>query len=323
MSCCNKCNTNPCCCSTTVLRYNGPDIPELGIKTGDLIEVAIQQITDFITTGGSGAVSELTNNGDGTYTHSDGEVGGVSTTFITGNHSTGPTPHASPQYGDTWYDTTTDLLKFFTNDGSIDVWLVTTPSALPRFKEETIHHTAGTTLAIDPDIHNKRELHFESTGDISLDGNDHLGIDDSTYLIVNTTAVDRSVTFSNVDTAHIRDGGTITDLSGTGFTIPPNSSMLITVSDDGGLIKVDGHFYALEISGDTLYTFEDTFSLIGFTPQVSNISGMDKTYSIEVFDDSGVVITSSLDISVSGEDVTILSNVSLFGTTTLRVIYTI
>lgn len=306
---CSKCKQNTCCCSSTILRYSGPDIPELGISTGDLIEVVIQNITTFITDGV--AISTLINNGDGTYTHTPGDGSGTSTTFVTGQHTTGATPHASPKYGDTWYDTTTGQLKWYTNNGSIDLWETATASSLPRFKEETIHHNATGVLTINPSIHSKREIHIENTGDLTLNGNDHLALDDYTYLIVNTTAVDRVITFSNVAAAWIRDGGAITDLSGTGFTIPSNTSMLLTVTNSGGNVYVNGHFYALEIGGSPTNVSSNVISLVASTPYILNIPTMANLESILVLDSTGLVITDAISISVVEPDITLESNVDL------------
>lgn len=316
---CPKCKKKKCCCSSTqILRYNGPDIPELGISTGDLIEVVIQNITNYITEGV--ATSTLVYNGDGTYTHTPGDGSATSTTFVTGQHTTGATPHSDPKYGDTWYDTNTGQLRWYTNNGVSDVWETATASSLPRFKEETIHHNSASNLALDPNIHSKREIHFEDTGDIDLDGNDHLALDDYTYLFVNTTAATRSINFSNVTGAWLRDGGPIIDLSGSSFDLPPNTSMLVTVTESGGSVYVNGHFYALEITGDPTNIFSDVVSLTALAPLVVNVSGMSTMESILVLDDTGLVITDAISIQVSGEDITLEANVDL-ADIEVRVIY--
>lgn len=292
-----------------ILRYTGPDIPELGISTGDLVEVVIQNITNYITEGV--ATSTLTNNGDGTFTHTPGDESGTSTTFVTGQHTTGATPHANPKYGDTWYDTTTNQLRWYTNNGTIDIWATVTASTLPRFKEETIHHNSASNLAIDPSIHSKREIHFENTGDADLDGNDHLALDDYTYLFVNTTAAARTIDFANVTGAWIRDGGVITDLSGSGFTLPPNTSMLVTVTNSGGSVYVNGHFYALSISGDVLNTFSTTVNLPPATQVVVNVPTMVELESILLLSSTGEDITGGIHKTVSGANITLTSNVDL------------
>ena len=318
---CNKCKQTQCCCSSSAIaRYTGPDIPELGIKTGDLIEVVIQNITNYITEGL--AASTLVNNADGTYTHTPGDGTATSTTFVTGQHTTGLVPHTSPKYGDTWYDTTTGQLRWYTNNGTSDVWEVATAAVPARFKEETIHHSAGTTLTIDPSIHSKREIHFEALGDLLLDGNDHLALDDYTYLVVNTTAVDRVVTFANVTGAWLRDGGAITNLSGVGFTIPPNTSLLITVTNSGGNVYVNGHFYTLALAGDAINLFTTTVNLPPLTPVVVNVPTMANMESILILSDIGEDITDGVLVTVAGSNITITSNVDLEDVQ-IRVIYSV
>jgi len=316
---CPKCNQSACCCSTTVARYTGPDIPELGITTGDLIEVVIQNITNYIIEGV--ATSTLVNNADGTYTHAPGDESGTSTTFVTGQHTTGVAAHTSPKYGDTWYDTNTSQLKWYTNNGTIDLWESTVlATSLPRFKEETIHHSVISTLTLDPNTHSKREVHLENTGDLLIDGNDHLVSDDYLYLVVNTTAVARAITFSNTTGAWIRDGGAIVELSATGFPIPANSTMLVTVTQSGGSVYVNGHFYALQVAGDTLNTFSSTETLVALTPLVVNVATMVGMESILVLDSTGENITDGILISVSGDNITLTSNVGLVDIE-VRVIY--
>lgn len=316
---CPKCNKNSCCCSASAItRYTGPDIPELGINTGDLIEVVVQNITNYIIEGV--ATSTLTYNGDGTYTHTPGDESGTSTTFVTGQHTTGLTPHSDPKYGDTWYDTTTGQLRWYTNNGTSDVWEVATAATSARFKEETIHHNGAGTLTIDPSIHSKREIHLESTGDAEIDGNDHLALDDYTYLFVNTTAVNRTVTFSNTTGAWVRDGGPITEVSGAGFTIPANASMLTTVTNSGGNIYVNGHPFALEEAGDPINLFTDTVNLVGLTPLVVNVPTMSSLESILILDSAGVDITDGITKSVLVDDITLTSNVDI-ANVEVRVIY--
>lgn len=307
---CPKCKKNTCCCSaSTVIRYNGPNIPELGISTGDLIEVVVQNITNYIIEGV--ATSTLTYNGDGTYTHTPGDESGTSTTFVTGQHTTGLTPHSNPKYGDTWYDTTTGQLRWYTNNGTSDVWETATAATPVRFKEETIHHNGAGSLSIDPAIHSKREIHFESTGDADIDGNDHLALDDYTYLFVNTTAVNRTITFANVTGAWVRDGGPITEVSGTGFVVPANASMLVTVTNSGGTIYVNGHPFALEVSGDPTNVSSSIISLVALTPYVLNVPTMANLESILVLDNTGRDITNAIYISVAEPNITLESNVAL------------
>ena len=318
---CPICNETTCCCSnSTVSRYSGPDIPELGISTGDLIEVVIQNISQYITEGV--AISTLTDNNDGTYTHTPGDGSGASTTFTTGKHTTGASPHSSPKYGDTWYDTGSGQLKWFTNNGSVDIWATATASSLPRFKESTIHHNASTVLALDPALHSKREIHFEGTGDISLGGNDYLSSDDYTFLLVNTTASDRLITFSNVSGAWIRDGGAILDKSGTGFTVPSNTTLMLTVSSDGTNVYVNGHFYALEVAGDPTNVSSSTISLVALTPYTLNIATMARLESLIAMDSSGVNITNAISVTVSEPNVTFESNVSI-SNIEVRIIYSV
>lgn len=318
---CNKCKKTTCCCSSSaILRYTGPDIEELGISTGDLIEVVIQNITQYITEGM--AISTFTDNGDGTYTHTPGDGSGTTTTIIVGKHTTGAAAHADPNYGDTWYDTVTGQLRWFTNNGTIDVWYTIPTPTIPSLKAETLHHNVGTDLTLDPAIHSKRQIDFESTGNIIIDGNDHLVSDDYTYLIVNATAVARDITFLNVAAAWIRDGGAIVDLSGTGFPIPPNTSILVTVTNDSGTIYVTGQFFAIEEAGDPINLFNDTVSLVALTPLVVNVPTMVNLESILIFDSTGVDITSGISKSVSGDNITLESNVSI-ANIVVRVIFSI
>lgn len=321
MSCCNKCKKTTCCCGTSaILRYTGPDIPELGISTNDLIEVVIQNITQYILDGTNTSV--LTDNGDGTYSHDPGDGTGTIVTFIVGKHTTGLIAHVNPHYGDTWYDTVTGQLKWFTNNGTIDVWYTIPIPTIPSLKAETIHHNVVTLLTIDPTIHSKRELHFESTGNMTLNGNDHLVSDDYTYLIVNTTAVDRFVTFSNIAAAYIRDGGAIMDLSGAGFTIPSNTTMLMTVTNVSGTIYVNGQFFAIEEAGDPINLFNTTVNLVGLTPLVVNVPTMVNLESILLLDSLGVDITSGVAKSVAGDNITLTSNVGILNVQ-VRVIFSI
>lgn len=319
---CNTCNTNSCSCGTTSLRYGGPDIDSIGISNGELLEVTIQKLAEFMAMGGTGAVSTLTNNGGGDYTHTPGDTSGTSTTFSTGIHTTSATAPTSPTYGDTWYDTTTGKLRWYSNNGVIDVWYTASALGEFRFKEETIHHNAVGDLAIMPLLHNKKEIHFESTGDLTIDGDDHTAQDDYTYLIVNTTAVDRLISFTNVTEAHVRNGGTIANLSGTGFTIPTNTSMLLTVTNTGTDRYVNGGFYSTASATSVFLSFGTIISLVALTPLPVVIPGLVEAESIEIYTSTGEKITSSLDVTLSGDTFTIESNVSLTNIK-IRIIYSI
>ena len=308
---CNICSCNPCCCSTTNLaRYSGPDINDLGIRTGDLLEVVIQNITTYITNGGSGAVSSLVDNGNGTYTHDDGETPGTAVTFTTGTHTSSLIAPLSPNYGDTWYDITSGKLKWFTNNGTIDIW-ASINAGQERFKEETVHHNVATLLSVDPSIHNKRELHFESTGDMTLDGNLHLLADDFTYLLVNTTAVDRLLAFTNIAQVDLRDGGALTNLALSGITIKSNTSLLVTVTNTVGTVSVNGHFPITSASGDASYLRDYIFSIVAGVPYVLNVPSMTELESLKINTSSKEDITDGIKYTVVGANITFESNVSL------------
>jgi len=316
---CDKC-TSGCssCLSSCPSRYTGPDIPELGITSGQDLDTVIIIISEYVTnpifSGDEGSVSALVNNGNGTATHSNGA--GTDVTFEIGQHSSGPAPHNSPILGDTWYDTDTDVLSVFANDGGGDIWVALTPNFdpadFPRFKHQTLKHAAPTQISLDPTTSNKREIWFESTGDMLIDGLNHNTEDDYTYLLVNTTSASRLLSFINVAGAFLRTGGTIADLSTPGLTIPGNSSILITVTNDAGVVTVNGHF----LSVVPVSNFEDTITLIQNVPFVLTVPGIVLPNTAEdtiitIYDSSGIVITPGLLITASGNDFIIGSNVNL------------
>jgi len=298
---------------TDVIRYTGPDIDELGISTGELLEVVLQNLTDYISGEGSGAISTLVNNADGTYTHNGGDVSGDATTFITGLHTTGATAPTITNYGDTWYDTSgTGELKWFANNGSTDVWVSVTPPNQDRFKEATVLHNSTTTLSITPNIHNKRELHYTSTGDMLLDGASHLTYDDFTYILTNTTAVSRNLLFSNISEARLRDGGAIVDLSATGIVIKANTSLLVTVTNNAGTISVNGHF-PVDTGSNAFQPFNETFDIVANLPYTINVPTMVSLEAITLLSNTNEGITDGLVYKAVGTTVVVSSNVSLTG----------
>lgn len=305
-----------CCCDKPIIRYTGPNIPELGITTGSLIEVAIEAITSYLIEGV--ATSTLTDNGDGTYTHTPGDESGTFTTFTTGRHTSGATPHASPSLGDTWYDTGTGQLKWRTNNGTDIVWYsVLDATSLPRFKESTIRHSAGTTLTLSPATHSKREIHIESTGNLLLDGDDHLVRDDYTYLVVNTTSVTRTVGFANVTGAWMRHGGVIEEVSGSGFPVLRNSSLLVTVTKIGSNVYVNGHFPSTMIK-----TYSRTIDLTDGDAIAITVTGAVNIESILIMNSAGDVLsTTDVAINIVADEITMVAASDITGAK-IRVIYT-
>jgi len=315
--CNNKCcGKDKCCCSKPIIRYGGPDIPELGITTGSLLEVVIEDIASYLIEGV--ATSTLTDNENGTYTHTPGDESGTFTTFTTGRHTSGASPHTSPSLGDTWYDTGTNELKWRTNDGVSDIWYVLfDPTSLPRFKESTVRHSAVTTLTLNPSIHSKREIHIESTGNLLLDGDDHLVRDDYTYLVVNTTSVARTIGFDNVTGAWMRHGGTIQEVSGSGFTVPRNSSLLVTTTKIGSNVYVNGHF-----SSNGMKIYSTTLDLVDGVASVVTVTGAVNIESILMMSPTGDVLsTTDVAVNIVDDEITMTAT-SDIDDAKIRVIYT-
>jgi len=151
----------------------------------------------------------------------------------------------SPLEGDIWFDTTTNTKKVWdgvTTWKEIDSWL----------GNKTTHHNAITTLAISEVFHNNSDIHVESTGDLSITNTDVS--DATTFYITNTTAVGRTLSFTGFTAAYLRNGGTITDLSG-GLTLKANMRYLAHITEDG----TDFYFNATEARGGEsgLITDED------------------------------------------------------------------
>ena len=97
---------------------------------------------------------------------------------------------------------------------------------------KTVHHAGNSALAITDATHNLTDLHIESTGDLSMDGTSVDG--GTTLLITNTTAADRTLTFTNIAGAYLRNGGTQTDLTTFGLTLKANTRYLVHITENSG-----------------------------------------------------------------------------------------
>lgn len=69
---CNRCNRTSCRCSTTPLRYTGPDIDCVGVLQNDTFETVVRKLTDYVCDisfeDGVGIANILFNEGDCTIT---------------------------------------------------------------------------------------------------------------------------------------------------------------------------------------------------------------------------------------------------------------
>ena len=108
---------------------------------------------------------------------------------------------------------------------------------------KTTRHTTSSTLAVTDADHNLTDLHLESDGDLTMDSTN---LSDGTSLyITNTTAADRSLSFTNFMGAYLRNGGTETNLITTGLTLKPNTRYLVHITDNAGSF----YFNATEAGG--------------------------------------------------------------------------
>ncbi|MDB9954495.1 hypothetical protein OAD49_02925, partial [Flavobacteriaceae bacterium] len=155
--------------------------------------------------------------------------------------ATAPTS-PTPIQGDIWYDTS------LTSGAYTKIWDGTAWKIIDTYLGyKTIHHDATGALAITNTSHNLTDLHIESTGDLTID---KANVSDGTSLyITNTTATDRSLTFTNFSGAYLRNGGVIADISGTGLTVKANTRYLVHITDNAGSF----YFNATEAGGSDSY----------------------------------------------------------------------
>jgi len=96
---------------------------------------------------------------------------------------------------------------------------------------KTIHHNAITALAITEALHNNADIHVENTGNLSITNTD---ISDATnFYITNTTAANRTLSFTGFTGVYLRNGGAILDLSG-GLTLKANTRYLAHITNNSG-----------------------------------------------------------------------------------------
>ena len=153
--------------------------------------------------------------------------------------NTAPTSPA-PIEGDIWFNNTNPN-TIFANVWNGTAWQPIQNSWLGN---TTIHHTVTTVLAITEALHNNADIHIESTGDLSLTSTD---VSDATnFYITNTTAADRTLSFTGFSAAYLRNGGPITDLSG-GLTLKSNTRYLAHITENSGSF----YFNATEAGGGT------------------------------------------------------------------------
>jgi hypothetical protein len=144
----------------------------------------------------------------------------------------------APVEGDIWFNNTNPN-TIFANVWNGAVWQPIQNSWLGN---TTIHHTITTVLAITQALHNNTDIHIESTGDLSLTSTD---VSDATnFYITNTTAADRTLSFTGFTAAYLRNGGPITDLSG-GLTLKANTRYLAHITENSG----NFYFNATEAGG--------------------------------------------------------------------------
>lgn len=114
-------------------------------------------------------------------------------------------------------------------------------TTLPSLKSSTIHQGAG-NLAVTEVLHNKTEIHLEdNTSTLTFNAND-FGTDDFTCLIVNTVDDAASVTFSNWQGVFDRSGSGVIDLKASSYTLPANSSVIVTMTLNATNKYLNFHF---------------------------------------------------------------------------------
>ncbi len=120
---------------------------------------------------------------------------------------------------------------------------------------KTTRHTTTAALAVTDAAHNLTDLHLESTGDLTMD---KAGVSDGTSLyITNTTANDRSLSFTDFAGTYLRNGGTITDLTTSGLTLKANTRYLVHITDNSG----DFYFNATEAASPWYYSSRSTAAI--------------------------------------------------------------
>ena len=113
-------------------------------------------------------------------------------------------------------------------------WVEAVQTSVDRYLGyKTTRHTTSSDFAVTDADHNLTDLHIEGDGDLTIA---KAAVSDGTSLyITNTTAVDRSLTFTNFSAAYLRNGGAATDVSsGTGLTLKANTRYLVHITDNGG-----------------------------------------------------------------------------------------
>ena len=144
------------------------------------------------------------------------------------------------------YDTDTQSTWYY--DGT--VWHDTKPTDT-YLGNKTIHHNTTSVLAITHTLHNNADVHVESTGELSIT---NTAVNDGTnFYITNTTGANRSLSFTGFSGAYLRNGGTVTDVSGTGLTLKANTRYLAHITDNGG----NFYFNATEAGGGLEYYVQD------------------------------------------------------------------
>ena len=150
--------------------------------------------------------------------------------------ATAPTS-PTPIQGDIWFDTTlTGGERTKVWDGS--AWINTDT----HLGYKTVHNGAS-ALAITHADHNLVDLHLEGAGDLSITKADVTGA--TTLFITNTTANDRSLSFTDFAGAYLRNGGTITDLKDSVLTLKANTRYLVHITQN----VTDFYFNATEAGG--------------------------------------------------------------------------
>jgi len=100
------------------------------------------------------------------------------------------------------------------------------------FGNKTIHHDALAALAITQALHNNADIHVESLGDLTIE---NTAVSDATnFYITNTTAADRTLSFTGFMGAYLRNGGVITNLVSGGLTLKANTRYIAHITDNAG-----------------------------------------------------------------------------------------
>ncbi len=122
-------------------------------------------------------------------------------------------------------------------NGANTIFYVNEIAANRYLGNRTIHHNVTTTLAITEALHNNADIHMESTGNLSIAST---AVSDATnFYITNTTAADRTLSFTGFSGAFLRNGGTETDLATGGMTLKANTRYLAHVTENSGSFFVN------------------------------------------------------------------------------------